>query len=143
MDDDVSYIKTVCVEVHSHTVITHVLKVFIICSNFIFWLQYMVILTLSKSLYVCVHNPFCERISLQEKMKDFFFFLSPCSLKKKKMLLWSLVRAFLVLMPSISNKKVHLLPKFCCCAVISKLCLVCKMQNNRICGENNKHWFSI
>ncbi len=78
MDNDVSYIRTVCVKVHSHTVITHVLKVFIICSNFLFRLQYMVVLTRCKSLYVCVHNPFCERISLQEKIKDLlcFFFVT-------------------------------------------------------------------
>lgn len=30
MDSNVSYIKTACVKVHSHTFITHVLKVFLI-----------------------------------------------------------------------------------------------------------------
>lgn len=82
-NDNVSYIKTVCVKVHSHTVITHVLKVFIICSNFPL-IQYMVILTLCKSLYVCVHNPFCERISLQENMKDFVFLTLYLKKERKK-----------------------------------------------------------
>lgn len=118
-NDNVSYIKTVCVKVHSHTVITHVLKVFIICSNLPL-IQYMVILTLCKSLYVCVHNPFCERIPLQENMKDFVFltlYLKKERKKKKKkdLLWWSLVRAFLVLTPSISNKKVHLSTKASVC----------------------------
>lgn len=40
----------------------------------------MVILTLCKSLYVCAHNPFCERIALQVKM----FFVTLLFKKRKK-----------------------------------------------------------
>lgn len=40
----------------------------------------MVILTLCKSLYVCAHNPFCERIALQVKM----FFVTLLFKKKEE-----------------------------------------------------------
>lgn len=65
---------------------------------------------------LCVYNPFRERISLQEKKEKeekrfFLFFFGQTPSSENDLLLWSLVRAFLVLMPSILNKKVHLFTK--------------------------------
>ena len=98
------YSNSVCVEVHSHTVITHHLKVFMNSSYFSLWLLYMV----QEAVCVCPSSFLWKELPSGKK----FFFLSPCSLKEKKdLLLWSLVRAFLVLTPPISNKKVHLSTK--------------------------------
>lgn len=69
-------------------------------------LHRVLILTLRKRLCVCVHHPFCERISLQEQKKKnmvnmrrfVFFVLSFCYDEV-------LFCAFLVLMLSLYNKR--------------------------------------
>lgn len=65
MDKGVCYIKRACVKMPSWPVS---FKVFISCSNFLFWLPIPGRTYLVKNLYVCVHNPFCER---KEDIKAF------------------------------------------------------------------------
>ena len=104
-------LKQYVFKVHSHTVITHVLKSLRNCSNspfsdFNIWSYlHCVRVCMSVSIILSVKGS-----SLQEKVKGPFFFCHPV-VKKTDLLLWSLVCAFLVLMPSISNKKVHLFAK--------------------------------
>lgn len=90
---------------HSHTLITCFFQVLMGRLSVGHWLHCVFILTLRKRLCVCVHNPFCERISLQEKKKKTWLTWNIFFLFFVLLLLWSPFCAFLVLMLPLYNKR--------------------------------------